>query len=935
MAGNTTNVTWLGSLVPGPSSRVAPQSRGGLTDVPERIGPYVVDELLGRGGMAAVYRCRDEAGEVVAVKWMHMPSPALQQRFATEIRALARIHHPGVVRWIGQGSYDGRPFLVMEYLPGEDLRLWTHRSRRLPPLERGRRVRRLASRLCEALEHLHSHDLIHRDVKPSNVLVLDDDLPILTDFGVVKDLDDEGETAMGVVVGTLNYASPEQLRGERVDPRTDLYGLGCTLYYMLTSRVPFQQGKQAELVLAHLTEAPVPPSHHDPTIPADLEQVVLRLMAKEPAERYASAAEVAAALSATPTPAGVPLAGRKKALRRIAKALERVDGGLGCLVRVSGRPGTGKSWAASTLQEGALRRGLPFLEPREPGGLAAARERLANGDALLVVTELPVSDPDVHVRLQPLRRADVRRSVVAVASGIVDPAALAERLYRATGGLPELLLPLLHSLAASASALDGPLPASPVDRWLDPLDLDCLEVLQAVAVADAPLSAAEIEAITQVPADEPLLTLLGAGLLVAASTGPRGTAGSVAVGRFGRRYVVAADAFAEEALARAPDLDGLRERVHATVGPRSRGALALPGLRQVHELLVAGQLDAAERELGDLEAAPETAESTSRRTGVVLARARLEWLAARPEQARSAYEQAVSLAAPGGRAAITAQFGLGVLLQQLGDSERANQRLEEAAMRAHTANQLDLETLAELQLAWGRAMGGRPGPALRRVTALGGVARALGQPTLECLAMDVQGRLLLEVGMPDEASRVLADVNALSHAAGLARERWQAHVLRARATLDLEPATATTAAAAADRLLRVLVEPAVPDPLGFRGLAYSLLARAAARLSDGRTCNTATKRAEALVRPSTSPLGLISRMQLARAYWIRAEGDAARALLSETERMAGECGHGFLAWQARKLDATMRGEGAEAPAAILEGMEPVWAAAFTRELGPR
>jgi hypothetical protein len=936
MVGGTTNETWLGSLVPGPSPRVAAPHGGGLTEVPERIGPYEVEELVGRGGMAAVYRCRDEAGDVVAVKWLHQPSPALEQRFALEIRALARIQHSAVVRWLGQGSHRGRPYLVMEYLQGEDLRLWTHRARRLPPVERRRRVRRLAALLCEALAHLHRAGLVHRDVKPSNVLVLDHDLPVLTDFGVVKDLADDGATAVGVVIGTLNYASPEQLRGDPVDPRTDLYGLGCTLYYMLTGRVPFEQAEQAELVLAHLTRPPVPPSHHDPTIPADLEQVVLRLLAKVPDERYASAGAVAAALSATPAPAGVPLAGRKRAVRQIAEALELVGAGHGCVVQVTGRPGTGKGWVSSTLQEGAARRDLPFLEPHEPAALEAALARLGEGEALLVVTELPVAEPDVQIRLGPLRRADIRRSVVAAAPDASDTAALAERLYRATGGLPVLLLPLLERLDQDPRALDGPLPAISVDRWLDPLDLDCIEVLQAVAVAPGPLSAAEIEAITQVPAEEPLRALLDAGLLVAARTGPRKAAGGAHPGRYGRRYGVAADAFAVGALGRAPDVDALRERTLRIAGPRAPGAgpLALPGLRQVHELLVAGDLASAQLEVLALEAEHGLSAQPSRQAGVRLARARLDWLSGRASSARTAFSDAAHQAQVGGRGHITAQLGLGVLEQQLGRPEQALELLEAASVAAHNANELDLEAMAAVQLTWGRALAGRPGPALKRCRELAGVARALAQPVLECVAMEVQGRLLLEVGLPDDASRVLADISALAHAAGLARERWQAHVLRARATLDRDPASPTVAAAATDRLLRVLGEPPAPDPLGYTALAHALLARAAARLSDARTCRAARTRALDRLGRGVSPTALIARLQLARASWVSGDAAEARATIGAVERDAAELGYGFLAWQARKLDAAMRGAEPEDPHGMLEGMEPSWAAALTREGEP-
>jgi serine/threonine protein kinase len=166
MTGGSTNETWLGSLVPGPKARGIPP-QGSLMEVPDHIGPYAVEELVGRGGMAAVYRCRDEAGEVVAVKWLHMPSSALEERFAREIRSLARARHPSVVRYLDHGSFDHRPYLVMEFLRGDDLRLWTYRAHRLPSLERGRRIRALAVRLCEALGHLHGEGLVHRDVKCS------------------------------------------------------------------------------------------------------------------------------------------------------------------------------------------------------------------------------------------------------------------------------------------------------------------------------------------------------------------------------------------------------------------------------------------------------------------------------------------------------------------------------------------------------------------------------------------------------------------------------------------------------------------------------------------------------------------------------------------------------------------------------------------------
>jgi tetratricopeptide (TPR) repeat protein len=917
MSGGTSNDTWPGALLSGTAAHLSPPPRADLREVPDHIGPYAVEELLGRGGMAAVYRCRDERGEPVAVKWLDHPSPALQERFAREIASLARVGHPSIVRYLGHGTAERRPYLVMEVLDGDDLRLWSHRLRRLPAIERGDRVRALAVRLAGALGYLHERGLVHRDVKPSNILVLDGDLPVLTDFGVVKDLADHGETLVGVVIGTPNYASPEQLQGTPIDPRSDLYSLGCTLYFVLTGKVPFESAGHAELVMAHLGRAPVPPSHHDPTIPADLEQAILRLMAKHPEERFQSAAEFAEALSATPVPAGVPLAGRKAAMAGVAEALERVAGGRGCVLCVSGPPGTGKTWVLQTLREGAHRRGLTILEPHEPAALQAAMERLAAGEVLLVATEIDCAAADVHIRLEPLRRADLRRSVVAVARDLPDPAGLAERLFRATGGLPVLLLPLLEALARDPRVLDGPLPRIQVDRWLDPLDLDSLDVLQAVAAAGAPLSAAQIEAITQVPAEEPLHTLLAAGLLVGAGgDGP------------GARYSLAAEAFGLGALERVADLCALRTHVAQVIGATGAEA-ALPELATIHRHLDRGALGEGQADLALLQTARMSGASESERLGLVLAGARLAWLGGRVESAQEGFQQALDLARPGSRGASAALIGLGMLAQRAGRAAEARERLEAAVAAAREAGSLDMETLAGVGAAWNDALSGRPGPALRAAGRLAGVARALGAPAVECATLELQGRLLLELGLPAEAARVLADISALAHAAGLARERWQAHVLRAQATLDQDHASPTTAAAAMDRLLRVFGEPPSPDPLGYRGLAHALRARAAARLSDSRTFAQAS-RALTFSDPA-DPVALIARLQLARACWVIADLEPCRALLHEAERLAGAAGWTFLAWQARRLRAALRGAEPEPASELLEGMEPRWAEALARE----
>jgi hypothetical protein len=475
---------------------------------PTRIGLYLPERLIGRGAMAAVYLCRAPDGSAVAVKWMDQPHPALLRRFEREIAALGKVDHPGVVSVLDHGEEDGRPFLVMTYEEGVDLRVYAPKLHQRAPAERYARVRAIGAALAQVLDHLHQHQLVHRDVKPSNVLLTEDGRVVLTDFGVVKDLGDPERTAAGTVVGTIAFAAPEQVEGEAVEPRTDLFGLGATLYYLLTQRRPFEGLSRSTLP---------PPSRFDPGIPPDLEAVVLRLMAPHPHHRYPDARTAGAALAAG-RPEGVTIAGRQAALDAVAHALSRAREGVPVVVRPRGPLGAGKGWLSDMVRQNARRSGIPVYVLRDGEPPDEALDELRSGRGSVVVSpidlELPEGVEQVDIPLQSLGLADVRRTVVGAAPRTREPARVAELLHRLTGGIPGLLVPLIGRYTVD-EALDLPDPVeapSVLDDYTGGLDLDDTEVLGVLSLTDEPASAALIERVTMAPAEASLTTLEARGI---------------------------------------------------------------------------------------------------------------------------------------------------------------------------------------------------------------------------------------------------------------------------------------------------------------------------------------------------------------------------------------------------------------------------------------
>jgi eukaryotic-like serine/threonine-protein kinase len=262
-------------------------------------GRYQLGSLLGVGGMARVYLATDRVLErQVAVKVLSPPyaqDPVFVERFRREARSAARLSHANIVAVFDSGSDAGEHYLVMEYVAGQSLAELLGRQGRLAP----RRAAELAVEVCAALAAAHAQGLVHRDVKPANVLVGDDGQVKVTDFGIVKAAATATLTGTGTVLGTAAYLSPEQAQGGPVDARSDLYSLGCVLYELLCGTPPFGSGVDSPPVAVatrHLHQSPEPPSAHNRQVDPELDAVVLTALAKDPALRHQSAIELQDAL---------------------------------------------------------------------------------------------------------------------------------------------------------------------------------------------------------------------------------------------------------------------------------------------------------------------------------------------------------------------------------------------------------------------------------------------------------------------------------------------------------------------------------------------------------------------------------------------------------------------------------------------------------------
>ena len=277
----------------------------------DEFAGYRIEQRLGRGGMGILYLALEPGLERrVALKLIAPEAAAdevFAQRFAEESRIAASIEHPNVVPIYAAGEEQGVPWIAMRYVAGSDLGRRIARGGRLDPAE----AAALIAQVGNGLDAIHAAGLVHRDVKPVNVLLSGDpgsEHAYITDFGVARNIATEsGLTQTGRFVGTLDYVAPEQISGEPIDARVDVYALGCLLFKLLTGEVPFPREGEAARLYAHLNDPPPAPSLYATAVPAALDDVVARAMSKPPGDRYPSAGDLGRAAQAALSGAAISI----------------------------------------------------------------------------------------------------------------------------------------------------------------------------------------------------------------------------------------------------------------------------------------------------------------------------------------------------------------------------------------------------------------------------------------------------------------------------------------------------------------------------------------------------------------------------------------------------------------------------------------------------
>jgi serine/threonine-protein kinase len=358
---------------------VAPNMRpadGGERGTESRLidGRFELREVLGNGGMASVYRAWDRRGNApCAVKVLAenlARDQDLRRRFRQEAEAANALVHPRIVRVYAHGELDSTLYMVMEYVEGGTLCDLLRRRERLPESL----ALRLAAEVADALAYAHDRHVVHRDIKPHNILLTPDTHVKVTDFGIARTLDDTSHTKTGTMLGSMSYISPEQARGEQAGPASDQYSLGVVLYEALAGRLPFEQAESpVAMALKHINEPPFDLQWLRPELSEETVALVRRLLAKSPKERFGTAAELAAALrrhyarfgkedaptAVVPLPGAAPAAAAQGAPPSMVAALAR-----GATIRLAA-PGGRSSAISDTARTPAYaarpRRPMPYV----------------------------------------------------------------------------------------------------------------------------------------------------------------------------------------------------------------------------------------------------------------------------------------------------------------------------------------------------------------------------------------------------------------------------------------------------------------------------------------------------------------------------------------------------------------------------------------------
>jgi DNA-binding NarL/FixJ family response regulator/tRNA A-37 threonylcarbamoyl transferase component Bud32 len=304
-AGGTYLTPAVGAQLAKAAVRAAPASGDPEPEVGSTFAGHRIDGVAGRGGMGVVFRATDLVLDRRVALKLIAPNvardPVFRTRFERECRLAAALDHPNVVEILHAGEERGQLYVTMRYVDGTDLKSLLARERRLEPA----RAVAIVAQVAAALDEAHRHGLVHRDIKPANVLIAPRDggeRAYLTDFGITKDRStaDTALTRTGMALGTVDYMAPEQAEARELDPRADIYALGCVLFHALTGSVPFIGGSELQRMWAPVHDAPPEPSSIEPSVPRALDPVLARALAKAPDDRQQSAGELAReALAAT------------------------------------------------------------------------------------------------------------------------------------------------------------------------------------------------------------------------------------------------------------------------------------------------------------------------------------------------------------------------------------------------------------------------------------------------------------------------------------------------------------------------------------------------------------------------------------------------------------------------------------------------------------